>query len=63
MNKSWYVVRTDEFPYSYWSGKGWGSSFYAYAESYTTKAKAESVATLIVAKDPSLVGIVKVIER
>ena len=59
----WYIAKTDEMPYSYWNGQRWGSSFRAYAAKYRTKAKAEKFAFELVARDPSLIGIVKVLEK
>lgn len=60
----WYIVKTNEWPYSYWSGHSWGSSFRDSAAKYRTKEKAEKLAFLLVTTEfPELVGIVKVIER
>ena len=59
----WYIARTDEIPYSYWNGVRWGSSFRDYAAKYRTKEKAEKFAFELVAKDPTLIGIVKVLKK
>ena len=63
-HKWYYVVRTDEFPYSYWNEKTirFVGSFRGSASRYRTRPKAEKVAVLLAAR-LMLVGVIDVLER